>query len=155
MSGNENESEVLHLAKLCVGIDSVEALEASIERRRAAARGAEAAKNWHPVHVTRMFPRRAAALEAGGSLYWVIGGEIRARQRILALEEVRGEDGVRRCAIHLSPELVRTQPVPRRPFQGWRYLSAREAPPDITHKDGEDTLPGELSEALGLIGVKL
>ena len=145
-------SSGLHLLKLCVGIDSVEALEASIARRRAAASDP---MNWHPVHVTRMFPRRASELLAGGSLYWVIRGEIRARQKILALEERAGEDGIRRCAIHLSPELVRTLPVPRRPFQGWRYLPAAEAPPDIARKAGEEALPDEISEALGLIGVRL
>ncbi len=142
----------LHLLKLCVGIDSVEALEASIARRRAAA---DDPGNWHPVHVTRMFPRRAGELLAGGSLYWVIGGEIRARQEILALEERMGEDGIRRCAIHLSPTLMRTQPVPRRPFQGWRYLPAAEAPPDIVPRGDEEALPEELGAALGLIGVRL
>ena len=78
-----------------------------------------------------MWPKRSAELIAGGSLYWVIKGRVLARQRILALEPRRGADGIERCAIRLDPEVVRTLPQPRRPFQGWRYLRPEDAPPDL------------------------
>jgi hypothetical protein len=101
-----------------------------------------------------MWPRRAGELLLGGSLYWVIRGVIRARQRIAGLEEVVGEDGIRRCAIVFDPALVPTVPRPRRAFQGWRYLAASDAPPDIGAAPGDDPdLPQGMREALTRFGV--
>lgn len=118
------------------------------QTRRAAASAAP------PAHVTRMWPRRAAELLEGGSLYWVMKGAVACRQRIAALEEARGEDGVRRCRIVLDPELIRVSPAPRRAFQGWRYLAAADAPPDLGPVGGaEDDLPEALREALARMGV--
>ena len=82
------------------------------------------------VHVTRQTPRREG-VGPQSSLYWVIGEFIRARQRILGLREVRGADGILRCGIELDPGLVATEPVPRRPFQGWRYLPESDAPREL------------------------
>lgn len=107
-----------------------------------------------PRHVTRMWPKREAEILADGSIYWVIKGVIQARQRILRLDEVTGQDGIRRCAIVLDPEIFRTSPAPRRPFQGWRYLKPEDSPPDMSaRKQSEDALPAELSAALAEIGV--
>ena len=88
------------------------------------------------------------------SSYWVIRGVIRVRQRIAALEEVTGDDGIRRCAIVFEPALIPTLPRPRGPFQGWRYFPASDAPPDIgaAPGDGPDLPPG-LREALTKFGV--
>ena len=140
----------LHLIKLCVGVDTVEELagrvEARIEANRKSGRGRLCE------HVTRMFPRRAAELLEGGSLYWVMKGLIRARQKILALEPVEGEDGVTRCAIRLEPAVAPIEPRPRRAFQGWRYLTAYEAPNDLDRREvagGGARLRAELAE-LGL-----
>lgn len=141
----------LHLIKLCVGIDTVEELE-SYRRQRSQeqlARG-EALRS---VHVTRMFPKQAERLLDGGSLYWVIKRVIQCRQRILSLDEVTGEDGVRRCAIVMDPEIIRTAPAARRPFQGWRYLKAEEAPMDISDPSaGGENLPPDLRRKLIEIG---
>lgn len=105
-------------------------------------------------HVTRSFPTRAEELLRGGSIYWVIQGEILCRQRILRLDTVSGDDGIRRCAIVLDPLLIRTTPTLKRPFQGWRYLAATDAPRDLPpSRDGEDTLPTALQSALTQIGV--
>jgi hypothetical protein len=135
----------LHLIKLCVGIDSVEHLIDWRARNR---------PEGNSRHVTRMWPKRAGELLDGGSLYWVIRGVVQARQRILALEEVIGQDGIRRCAIVMNPELVRTAPAPRRAFQGWRYLEAKDAPPDLAKsRAADDNLPPELSAALAEIGI--
>ncbi len=142
-------SATLHLVKLCVGIDSVEHLQDY--RARMQARGAPSP----PRHITRMWPRRADELLQGGSLYWVIRGLIQARQRILRLEEAIGEDGIRRCAIVMDQEIIRTAPVPRRAFQGWRYLAAGDAPPDLPpERDTEKALPPMLANALADIGLK-
>lgn len=141
-------SGTVHLVKLCVGIESVEHLESHrAEMRR---RNGDA-----PVrHVTRMWPKRSAELLAGGSLYWIIRGAILCRQRILSLEEVTGQDGIRRCGIILDPKIQRTQAAPRRPFQGWRYLAPEDAPPDLPEsRDRDDPIPEELNRALAEIGV--
>jgi hypothetical protein len=101
-----------------------------------------------------MWPKQEAALLNGGSLYWVIKGRIQCRQRLLRLDEISGDDGIRRCGIVMDPAIIRTQSAIRRPFQGWRYLRPADAPPDLpgNHRD-EDTLPVELNRALAEIGV--
>lgn len=120
----------VHLVKLCVGAESVEDVAGWVARR--AERNARAGR-WGRVsdHVTRMFPRRTEELLDGGSLYWVIKGVILARQEIVGLEPVTGEDGIARCAILLKPELTPVEAQPRRAFQGWRYLRPEDAPRDI------------------------
>ena len=139
----------INLLKLCVGAESVEDLadwQASQRPRWPAGRA---------VHVTRMWPKREAELLAGGSLYWVIKGVVLCRQRVLALEEVRGQDGILRCALHLDTTIRRTEAVPRRPFQGWRYLDPREAPRDLPKARAEDDpLPPKLAQALAELGLR-
>lgn len=147
------ESGRLHLVKLSVGSESVEGLqEWQAERMR---KRAAAGRDPRPMHITRMRPKRAAELLDGGSIFWVIKRNILARQRLVALETVTGQDGIERCAIILDPTLVRVDPRPKRPFQGWRYLTAEDAPPDL---DGEGEviadMPGELREALSSFGVR-
>ena len=79
---------------------------------------------------------------------------VQSCQRILRLDEVIGEDGIRRCGIVLSSELYHTHPQPRRPFQGWRYLKPEDAPEIAQlYKEGEETLPPELQAQLAALGV--
>ena len=142
----------VHLVKLCVGTDTIEAL-AAWQTARAAERAA-AGQDGRPRHVTRMWPRRSEELVRGGSLYWVIRGLISVRQRIEALERVTGADGIPRCAIVLAPRLVRVIPRPRSAFQGWRYLAPEDAPQDLPQgADGEPELPPGLQEAMARFGV--
>ncbi len=142
-------STTVNLLKLSVGTESVEDLEAWQTMRR---------KHWPdqlPRHITRMWPKREAELLNGGSLYWVVKGVILARQRIVALEEQRGEDGILRCALVLEPEIFRTEPAPRRAFQGWRYLTVEDAPRDLPKgRKSEEALPPELARALADIGLR-
>lgn len=148
----ERTRPALHLVKLCVGTESIEDLR-QWQSGRAAERLAKGLDP-RPRHVTRMWPRRAEELLAGGSLYWVIRGTIQVRQRIAGLEEVTGADGITRCAIVLEPALIPTALRPRRPFQGWRYLPAADAPPDLGSAPGEaPDLPPGLREALSRFGV--
>jgi len=119
----------LHILKLCVGCDSIEELADWQCRRIAALRQADPQAEL--MHVTRQTPRREG-FGPGASIYWVIGGFIRVKQGITALREVRGADGILRCGLVLDPELVATEPVPRRAFQGWRYLEASDAPASLT-----------------------
>ncbi len=144
----------LNLIKLCVGVDSIDVLAESQKRRRAERKAAgEPAESRH---ITRMTPRRRVELLDGGSLYWVISGYVQVRQRILRLDEVHDADGIRRCAIVLHPELVRTQWRARRPFQGWRYLPGEDAPPDLPPgaTAGEiDEMPTEMQAELRRLGL--
>ncbi|MDJ0823275.1 MAG: DUF1489 family protein, partial [Paracoccaceae bacterium] len=42
----------------------------------------------------------------------------------------------------------------KRPFQGWRYLDPKEAPPDLPQsRQNEEALPPQLAGALAEIGV--
>ena len=119
----------LHLQKLCVGADSIEDLE-----RWIAFRLDQKKKEGLPAeqtHTTRMAPKRKDELLDGGSLYWVVKGLMCCRQRLIDIRPVKGEDGITRYNLVLEPKVVRTEGVPRRPFQGWRYLSSSDAPADI------------------------
>lgn len=141
-------SQPLHLIKLSVGTESVEDL-ANWQSSRAA-KGPDGL----PCHVTRMWPKREAEILNGGSIYWVIKGMLQCRQRILRLDEVAGHDGVRRCAIVLDPDLIRTTQAMKKPFQGWRYLTDKDAPADLPKgRAHEDALPSSLSAALADLGV--
>ncbi len=138
----------IHLIKLSVGSDSVEQIEDWQQNR------SKQRVNGQYFHLTRMWPKREADLLNGGSIYWVVKGLVQARQRILGLEEITGDDGIRRCGIVLDPELIRTATAPKRPFQGWRYLKPEDAPRDLgTSRLNDDTLPPELAGALAEIGV--
>src|ERR1700688_2778979 len=118
----------LHLIKLCVGADSVQDLEAWIKQKLKALK--KGAKREH-IHTTRMAPKRADELTDGGSLYWVIRGQIMCRQRIRAIRPFRDKDGIGRCGVVLDPKIVLVASRPFRPFQGWRYLAAKAAPRDL------------------------
>ncbi len=106
----------LHLLKLAVGIDDVEHL-----RRVRAGRAAERAGDWV---YTRNHPRRAAEVLDGGSIYWVIRGQIAVRQPVTGFRSDRDAAGRRYCLIGVDPGLVATLPRSCRAFQGWRYLPA-------------------------------
>ena len=138
----------LNILKLCVGADSVEDLT---DWHRAHA------TIWAPgttEHVTRMWPKRDEELLNGGSLYWIIKGQIQARQRLIGLSERRGADGIARCALVLDAEVIRTELAPRRPFQGWRYLAVEDTPRDLPKtRAQDDALPPELAQALAEIGL--
>lgn len=135
----------LHMMKLCVGAEGPDDLLAWQQQRFG---------DGPAMHVTRMWPKREAELLAGGSIYWVFKGMMLARQGLLRLDERIGEDGIRRCALVLDRDLIRVAAVPRRPFQGWRYLPASDAPPDLSSSDSdEDPLPPAIAEALSEMGL--
>ncbi len=141
-------SGALHLIKLSVGTETPDTLQDWQQNPRA--QGPDGL----PRHVTRMWPKREAELLDGGSIYWVIKGFIQARQTILRLDEVIGQDGIRRCAIVLTPELIRTTSAQKRPFQGWRYLKAEDAPLDLPKgRATEEPLPEELERSLADLGL--
>lgn len=114
---------MVHLVKLSVGIRDFEHLQQVQKERQAA--------NPPLRHRTRHWPRRAEEILDGGSIYWVVAGMVQCRQRILGIEADHYEDGSAATALVLNSLLVRVEPRPFRPFQGWRYLSREEAPPDL------------------------
>lgn len=134
----------LHLIKLAVGIDDIEHL-----RRVRAARAAERGGGWV---YTRNHPRRAAEVLAGGSIYWVIRGQIRVRQLVTAFLNERDENGRRYCLIDVDRNLVPTLSRSCRPFQGWRYLAPEAAPPDRA-VPGALPLPDHLLAELRALGL--
>jgi len=142
----------LHLIKLCVGCDSVEDLVAWIDQRIAAKK--RAGEEPLHQHITRMVPKRIAELVDGGSLYWVIKGTVQARQKLIDVRPFVDKEGIGRCRLVLQPKVVRTEWQPRRPFQGWRYLPAGEAPRDLKKGGRGDTLPPELQAELAGLGLR-
>lgn len=140
----------LHLIKLCVGCDSVQDLTDWVDARIAERRRAGA----EPVHIhrTRQMPKRRDDILEGGSLYWVIKGSVMVREPILDLRAVTDQDGVPHCDIVLSGDFTPVEPRRCRPFQGWRYLDAKEIPADLRSGGARD-LPPEFVKELAVLGL--
>ena len=134
---------MLHLMKLAVGVRDIAHL-AELQAARA--------KILPPLrHRTRSFPRRAEEILQGGSMYWVIAGAMVVRQPIVDIIEDRRDDGSACTGIVLEPRLVPVAGRLMKPFQGWRYLVASDAPDDIAGSKtlrGAQSLPPELARAL-------
>lgn len=144
---------MIHLIKLCVGVDSVEELQ-HWQVKRAAERTRKRIDP-RPRHCTRNMPRRHAEVVDGGSLYWVIRHQIQARQRIVEINRITDDDGRPMAELVFDPELIPTRPTPRRPFQGWRYLKAGDAPPDLTSSGGGlEEFPAAIRVTLADLGVR-
>lgn len=141
----------LNLIKLCVGIESAEQLQTYMEHRQKLHDAA--GQVYEAIHTTRMNPKRAKELLDGGSLYWVIKGQIRARQKLLDLRQMTDSEGISRCQIVMDKELIFTQWQPRRPFQGWRYLPVEDAPADLSDGDDQDAMPLEFKQELSDLGL--
>ena len=141
---------VMHLQKLSVGTETIEGLSAWQDKvmERRIARGLSA----HSQHVTRMMPKQKAELLDNGSIYWVIKGVILCRNQIVDLEETRTQDGRKACCIVLKPGLIAVRPMPRRAFQGWRYLKAEDAPEDLDSTYDNGVLPVNLRLKLVELG---
>lgn len=152
----------VHLLLPCVGIASIEQLEEEVAEEIAQARR----QRRDPVcrHHTRNFPRRAEELLDGGSIYWIIKGHICCRQPIRGLERIDDPESLKRCRILFGPEIVRTYLFPHDAMQGWRYLEAKDAPPDLAlggkraakgrKKGGEaEEMPPELVAELRSLGL--
>lgn len=129
------ESPTLHLIKLAVGVRNAEHLR-EIQADRIV-------QDPPLRHRTRNFPRRAGEIVAGGSMFWVIAGVLRMRQRVLGIEEDHWKDGASCAAIVLDPALVPVVPRLVKPFQGWRYLPHPDAPQDFGADFGAAAAPAE------------
>lgn len=134
----------LHILKLAVGCETVDDIRRfQVARRKQLGR---------IVHWTTMYPKRVDEIVKGGSLYWVIKGIILVRQRILKIE--RTKDGAKPVAIVLAPKLRRVEPRSCRPFQGWRYFSPKDAPPDLAKgSKAIAKMPPEMLKSLRDLGL--
>jgi len=142
----------LNLIKLCVGCDSVAELSSWIKQRLKQKK----ARNEKPehIHTTRMVPKRVDELLDGGSLYWVIRGQIMCRQDLVAIRPFVDKDGVGRCRLVLRPKVVPVEPRPFRAFQGWRYLNAKDAPRDLDRAaPGARNMPENMRRELRELGL--
>lgn len=128
------------MLKLCVGADDVQDLVNWQQRLMK--------DHPEPFHQTRMVPKRAAELMAGGSIYWVIRNVIQVRQPILRVEEIKDRGGRRACQLVFDPQLTLVEPTPKRPFQGWRYLKQADAPADLRAGSGSAEVPAALRAEL-------
>jgi hypothetical protein len=142
----------LNLIKLAVGCDSVKDLQDWVRERMRQAK-AQGLPRRH-VHITRMMPKRNEELLDGGSLYWVIKGQVAARMRLIGIDPFRDKAGVGRCRIVMEPRVVPVTPRPMRAFQGWRYLNVKDAPPDLS-KSGKGLvgMPEPLRRELRELGL--
>lgn len=116
----------LHLTKVAAGCPDLETL------------AARQAHWWGPGRAgahTRFMPTRADAL-IGGSLFWIMGHQLVARQAIVSIAMADTDWGPK-CAIELVPGPVAVVPRACRAHQGWRYLDAASAPPDLAAAGGD------------------
>ena len=135
----------IHMVKLCVGADTIDDL-ADWQTRLLQ-------RLDHPVHHTRMAPKRAEEMLDGGSIYWVIKRAIRVRQRIIDIRAIKDDEGRAMCELVFDPNLVRTYAQAKRPFQGWRYLKPTDAPRDLKTGEAALDIPPDLDAALKQAGV--
>lgn len=143
----------LHLIKLCVGCDSIEDLVTwQAERLRQMKRDGVKPELFHRTFQT---PKRRDELLDGGSLYWVIKGLVQARQQLVDIREGTKDDGSPCAALILDKAVIPVRPIPRRAFQGWRYLSSDETPADIVggKSDGLAAMPPKLRKQLAELGL--
>lgn len=142
---------MLNLIKLVVGVSSLEELA----ERQKSAQNCRMHPEYGalPVVHTRSFPKRSDEILAGGSLYRVISGLILCRQRVLDIQTETRPDSTQGTLILLEPKIIRVEPRALRPFQGWRYLEAKDAPPDLASGSSNAALPPALQKELTLLGL--
>jgi len=134
----------IHIIKLVVGVDSLEAFAELQKSQTVDYNGTAAVPCW-----TRYAPKRAdEILSAGGSIYRVIKNRIVCRHKILGFEMTEIE-GKKQCMIMQDARMIQTLSKPRRPFQGWRYLEPAKAPADRgVYSAGDEDIPSDIEEGL-------
>ncbi|ATE66716.1 DUF1489 family protein [Rhizorhabdus dicambivorans] len=131
----------LNMTKIAFGCDGFDELRARLAAR------IERGENI--VLSTRYLPKRVEEM-TGGSLYWISQHRFGLRQPLVGFSELEGG----RIGIVLAPVLIEVEPRPRRAHQGWRYLSAEDAPKDLP-QDGAsgEGIPAALHAELAAMGL--
>ena len=135
----------LHMLKLAAGISDLAELK-EVQKERKKERGVYA-------FYTRNMPKREEEILDGGSIYWVIKGQIQARQRIKGFKPIVNRRGRPAVLVTFEAKLTPTQWRPHRPFRGWRYLEPREAPKDLPKGAKAKGLPPKLEAELRELGL--
>lgn len=136
----------LNLIKLAVGVADLAEM-AALQRERRRERGRYG-------FFTRNMPKRTEELLKGGSIYWVIKGQVRVRQLLKRFHAREDDEGRAYVIVEYDPRLVPVMPRRHRPFQGWRYLEAKDAPRDLPKgAKGDDELPPALARELRELGL--
>ncbi|MDG5496490.1 DUF1489 domain-containing protein [Niveispirillum sp. BGYR6] len=138
----------IHLLRLAVGADSLQSMRDWRQDHQIQWQGRPVVPTY-----TKRAPTRMAELLDGGCIYWVVKGFIQCRQRFIGFDEVQDVDGTAYCRMLMDPELVETLSMPKRPFQGWRYLKPEEAPADLAGGEGGEALPEHLMAELRALGL--
>jgi len=136
----------VNIIKLAVGATDVASVE-TWQRARAEARGEPDIRR----AFTRHKPVRPGTED--GSLYWVIQGVIRCRQKLLGFDQDVDSEGRKFCLFRLDPKLILVVPTPRGPFQGWRYLKPEDAPADLEVGPDGELPPDEMLKELRSLGL--
>ena len=143
----------VHILRRAFRVDSLDDLKRSqkesMDTERAAGRPRRLYRRM------RTTPTRTQEILDGGSIYWVIKGYVRARQRILEIESRMDNEGRKRCFLRLSSKLVPTVLHPCKPRRGWRYLAPPDAPVDlplVKHRF-DDELPLDMEVELRELGL--
>ena len=128
----------LHLTKVAFGAKSREDMAGWF-----ATRGEEARLT------TRYLPKRHVEL-VGGSLFWILKGQLVFRSPILGFEAAEGG----KTHIVISTRLIPLYPEACRAHQGWRYLADENAPRDLAEgEDAGEAMPGKLAGDLARLGL--
>ena len=136
------------------GTDSIEDL-AGWQAERLRQMKADGERKPQLFHRTGQKPKRDVDLLDGGSIFWVIKGMIQARQKLIGFGEGTRPDGRPCTLILMAGELIPVRPTPRRAFQGWRYLEADDAPPDLDARVLDDLagMPPQMRKDLAELGL--
>ena len=135
----------LHMLKLAAGVGDLAELKA-LQKERRRERGVYA-------FYTRNMPKRDEEILDGGSVYWVVKGQIQARQRIKGFRPIVNHRGRRAVLITFEAKLTPTDWRPHRPFRGWRYLESKEAPKDLPKGAKTKGLPPKMEAELRELGL--
>lgn len=128
----------LHLTKVAFGAKSREDMLAWFATRGEQAR-----------LTTRYLPKRHTEM-VGGSLFWILKGQLVFRSPILGFEAAEGG----KTHIVISTRLVPLYPQACRAHQGWRYLEDAIAPRDLAEgEDAGEAIPGKLAGELARLGL--
>ncbi len=141
----------IHIIKLAVGIEDLGHFHEIQKRETFDYHGTSAVPCW-----TRYKPKRAdEILRKEGSIYRVIKNRIMCRHKILGFEMVEDTPKGTMCMIVQNATMIETVHMPRRAFQGWRYLKAADVPPDkgIYTGDVGDEIPNDLAVELRKSGI--
>ncbi len=141
----------IHIIKLVVGADSLQSFYDLQKSMVFDYHGTPATPCW-----TRYKPKRGdEIIKKGGSIYRVIQNRIMCRHKILGFEIVEDTPKGKMCMIVQDAQMIETVNMPRRPFQGWRYLKASESPDDKGAYTGNDenNIPDDLANELKDAGI--